>query len=328
MRLESSYGQYPPEAISFRAPEPIRTTSELEQFVTPREVILFSRADEERDPKTAGQSAEINQYLEPIKTSVNGDWEPFLQEPAGNNRFLNFYNGNYAQDMEINRKRVEQAIKVAGLEGNVVLTSLSYSRTRSIEANPDGSVAGKKGSFWGEKPEDAENPYHRVTSIPEGWRIEICDQRIHDELSRKYSGEKLKKKNIESINRHLRAGIWQAVWKEKLSFTQDNLRPIKAVVSFFPLIAEPIRFITKGDLGSHALPIDIGIEIIGYFMIYNVGLNLATVIYDKVNHSNVSQRNLTSFYEIFMPLLEVDRAARAFAYLNIKGRNLVRLATR
>lgn len=216
-------------------------------------------------------------------------------------------------------------LKVAGLGGNVVLTSFSYSRTRSIEANPDGSVAAKRRLFWGEKPEDVENPYHRVTSIPEGWRIEICDQKIRDELSEKYSGEKLQKKFVAKFNQHLRAGLWQAVWKEKLSFAQDNLRPIKAVVSFFPLMAESIRFIINGDLGSHTLPIDIAMEVIGYFMIYNVGLNIATIIYDNIYYSNVSKRNLTSFYETFMPLLEVDRAARAFCYLNLKGRNLVRL---
>ncbi len=36
-------------------------------------------------------------------------------------------------------------------------------------------------------------------------------------------------------------------------------------------------------------------------------------------------RNLTSLYERFMPLVEIDRVLRGFAFVNLKGRNLVRL---
>ncbi len=315
MRPERSFGSYRPEVIPFRAAEPIRIAGELEQFIAPWEVILFSRTNEEKSTEALHQEPRINQTDGPVRTPVNGDWEPFSQEPAGDNRFLNFYNGNYSQDMEINRKRAEQAIKVAGLEGNIILTSLSYSRTRSIEANPDGSVAGKRGLFWGEKPEDSENPYHRVTSIPEGWRVEICDQRIRDELSEKYSGEKLQQKFVAAFNQHLRSGIREAVWKEKLTTKKDeDVRWRYALDAF--IYCGLVAFEAFDGLVLSDLKIIVPKILVAYPAINIILRRLSIPL----------RATLDSPFDYFMPsFIGIDRILRGWAYLNLKGRNLARL---
>lgn len=315
MRLERSFGPHSPDAVLFKVSESARAqNNNLEQAITPREIILFSRVDKEKDTEAPDQTPEINQTTEPMETKPNGDWEPFSQRPIRVNRFFNLYDGNYAQDMEINRERVEQAIKVAGLEGDIVLTSLSYSRTRSLEANPDGSVAAKRGLLWGEKPEDAENPYHRATPIPEGWRIEICDQKIRDELSEKYSGEKLQKKFVAKFNQNLRAGIWEALWKEKLTAKKDSNSAFKLRVSLlYPAVAAGLS-----ALGGFTLR---DLYVIGFVLLaYGVNNYLSFFVDD-----GRYRRSLRSFYEYFMPPVEIDRIIRGLAFVNLKGRNLVRL---
>ncbi len=314
MRLERSFEPHSPDTPSFSNRGLIRSAAELKTFDLSTEVILFSKIDEKKDTETPDQAPEINQTNDLSRAPVNGDWEPISQEPTENNRFLNFYHGNYAQDMEINRKRVEQAIKVAGLEGNVVLTSLSYSRTRSIEANPDGSVASKRGLLWGEKPEDVENPYHRITSIPEGWRVEICDQRIMDELSEKYSAEALKKKTVESINRYLRAGMREAVRREKFTTEKDSHLGVKVISSLaFPAFVVGLSASTGLELKLADL-YGIGAVFLAYWL-FNSSMHVSG---DEI-------RSFQSVYEYFMPSVEVDRFLRGWAYLNLKGRNLVRL---
>lgn len=315
MRLERSFESHSPEVVSFRAPESIRTASELDQFVAPGEVVLFSRIDGKKGLETPDQAPEINQTVEPIKTKLNSDWEPFNAEPHHpSQNFVNLYSGLFSTQMELNRKNAERLIQVAALEGNIILTSLLMSRTRSAEVNPDGTATGKRRLFWDENPDDAENPYHRVTPIPEGWRIEICDQRIRDELSEKYSGEKLQKKFAAKFNEYLRTGIQQAVLGEKLTTRTDLYFGRKLVTSLgYPtVIAGWSAFggLTPGDLDG------IGILLLVY------GMNNALPYFD--NNERV-HRSLRSFYEYFMPEIEIDRVLRGIAFVNLKGRNLVRL---
>lgn len=242
-------------------------------------------------------------------------WEPFNSEPESAQRFINLYGGNFAQDMKLNRKNTERLIRVAALEGNIILTSLSPSRTRSIDINPDGSTTAKRRLFWDENPDDKENPYHRVTSIPEGWRVEICDQRIRDELAEKFAGEKLQKKFVAKFNQHLRAGLWQVLWKEKLT-TRKN--PYFAGKVFHSLLY-PAIFAGWSLIGGLKLPDLVGVGFV--FIAYGIH-NCLTYLDDAR-----MRRSLRSFYEYFMPVIEVDRVARARVYLNLKGRNLVRLTS-
>ena len=275
----------------------------------------------------AGEIAQIRQALakiaerpkapkektpKPEKSFNNQVWEPFNTEPAPNQRFINLYGGNFAQNMELNRKKAERLIQVAALEGIVILSSLSPSRTRSLEVNPDGTATGKRGLFWGEKPEDVENPYHRVTPIPEGWKIEICDQKIHQELAEKYSGEELQKKFVTRFNQHLRAGIWQAVWKEKLTSVKDEDIIRKYSVEGMMVGSAPIFALT----GGYDIP-DLGF-IPGYFIAHGF---ISTI--GKMRGNQL--RTLNSWWNYFTPFVEIDRVIRGFSYLNLKGRNLVRL---
>lgn len=315
MKLERSFNLQSPEAVSFRVSESKRTqNNNLEVAITPREIILFSRVDGEKDTEASDQAPEISQTAEPTETKLNSDWEPFNAEPHPSQNFVNLYSGLFSTQMELNRKNAERLIQVAALEGNIFLTSLQASRTRSLEVTPDWNVTTKRGLFWGEKPEDVENPYHRVASIPEGWRVEICDQRIRDELSEKYSGEKLQKKFVEKFNQHLRAGVWQAVWREKLTSEKDSrfVRKLRNSLLYPTIVAAWSAFdgLTLYDLGG------IGALLLAY------GMNNVLPYFKDDGRMG---RSLRSFYEYFMPPIEVDRVLRGLAFVNLKGRNLVRL---
>lgn len=249
---------------------------------------------------------------QPAKT----DWEPFNTEPTSEQRFINLYGGVYSAQMELNRIKAEGLIRVAAIEGNIVLTSLSASRTRSIEVNPDGSVTAKRRLFWGEKPvEDKENPYCKVTSIPEGWRIEICDQRILDELLEKFAGEKLQKKFVATFNQFLRAGIWQALRKEKLTSVKDKEIGLKYTVEGLIVGSAPIFALSGGY----------NIADVGFFPGFFIAHDLINIIVIVQKRGNRGRKTLNSLIDYFMPFVEIDRVLRGSAYLNLKGRNLVRL---
>lgn len=325
MRPERDFGQYPPEASLFRASELVGSSRiEAELFASQAEVVLFSGIGKE-DPKIPDRLPEANQTAEPTRTKPSGDWEPFSTNTEPDQKFINLYGGNYAEDMELNRRKVEQLISVSALQGVVVLESLSQARRRAIDINPDGSVTSKKRLFWGEKPEDKENPYHKITSIPEGWKIEICDQRIRDELSEKHSGEQLRKEFAESFNRHLREGIWEGVWNEKIKGQKDPFFRTKIITSLmFPAISTSLSAsggFTIYDLYS-ILPV-----LVGY-----AAINFSSRFQDKdlerlrqfIRTPKIG-RNLESFYEYFMPRVEIDRVLRGFAFANLKGRNLIRV---
>ncbi len=147
MRLERSLGQHSPEVSPFLIREPIRLTTEFKPFVPSAEVILFSKIDKKKDIETPDQAPEINQTDDLVPAPVNVDWEPFSKDSEPDQKFINLYGGNYYQDMELNRKRAEQLIRVSALQGVVTLQSLSTSRRRGIDINPDGSVTSKKKLF-------------------------------------------------------------------------------------------------------------------------------------------------------------------------------------
>jgi|SRR3989344_3256598 len=315
MRLERCFGQYSPEVVSFRAPETIRTASEPEQFITPWEVVLFSRVGEEKDTETPNQTPEINQDVEPIRTSVNGDWEPFNTEPSFNDRFINLYGGPFSQQMELNRKNAERLLDVAAIEGKVILADKPMNRSRSIAGvNSDGSVTGRRRLFYGERIEDEDKSQSLVKSFPEGWRVEIPGQEILEELSRKGSEKPLNKRFASRFNQQLRQALSEIIIKEKLSAEKNPYFANNLLTSLLaPTIAAG-----WSAFGEFTLLEDI--SLIGPVLLsYGIVNFLARFLNDE------RCRSLRSFYEFLMPLIEIDRVARGLLFANLKGRNLVRL---
>ena len=278
---------------------------------------------------------------DPQEPSKNG-FEPFVSpEPTENPLFVNGYNGNFAQQMELNRKGIEKVLKIAHLEGQVFLTTLSPNRQRSIEANPDGSVSAKKRLFFGEKPQEdnKDNPPHRVISVPEGWRIEINDQQFTQELTeKKLSGRQLQRAFIERFNGQLKDTLKECVWREKFSSEKDKDFKGKVFFSLLPIL---------GNITIQA-PLYTNYPFIGTFitvglilLAYGLTNLLGQYIGNKVARSTESllkeadpsfsprryprlRENFDSFWEYFMPPVEIDKVARALAFLSLKGRKLVR----
>lgn len=318
MRLERCFGQYSPEVVSFRAPEPIRISSEVEQFVTAREIVLFSRVDKKIDTETSGQAPEINQADDLARVPVNGDWEPFNTESHSSQNFINLYGGSFSQQMELNRKNAERLIQVAGIEGKVIIADLPMNRSRSIAGvNSDGSVTGRRRLFWGERIGDEEKPQSLVKPIPQGWRIQIPGQEILQDLARQESKKPLDKRFVDRFNLQLRQALGEIIIREKLTAEKKPYFVNKLISS----LLYPTIFASWSAFGGFTLR-DLGG--IGFVLLAYGMSNFLAYFEDNKRFA----RSLHSFYEHFMPPIEIDRVLRGLTFVNFTGRNLVRLAAR
>lgn len=277
----------------------------------------------------------------PQKTSRNG-FEPFVNpEPGRNHLFVNGYNGNFAQQMDLNRKGIEEVLKIAHLDGRVILASLSPLRQRSIEANPDGSVTGKRSLLFGESIEEdqKDNPFllSRVVAVPQGWKIEINDQKLTEELTgRKLSGKELQRAFIKRFNGQLKETLKECIWREKFSSEKNEYFKMKAFFSLLPILLQVTEYAPL-FINRPFYTTFLGVRTI--ILIYGF-LNLLGELYKKVVRNRLREsdpsfslerfssfrQNFDSFWEYFMPLVEIDKVARAFAYLSTigKGRTLIR----
>jgi len=245
-------------------------------------------------------------------------FEPFLNsEPQEGNLFVNNYGGNYSQRMELNRRGVERTLQIAHLDGKVFLSNFQQSKSRP-EAQGN-ELAAKRFLIFDSKTQKAEedNPYKRVTSIPEGWRIEINDQRITEELSeqQKLSGEKLQKAFIKNFNQVLNGGIFECVRREKLSSEKDRLFIFKTAKSIVYAVT-----VAVGQTPMILANSPLGVSL------YLGSMPFGFAILNFLNKQSLSSRKIDDPLEYFMPPVEIDKVARTFAYLAGKGRRLVREA--
>lgn len=257
----------------------------------------------------------------PPKPKTSG-FEPFvdandpLKPPEQNGvLFVNYYNGNYAQKMMLNRMRVEKALQIAHLDGQVFLTSLVSSRQRSAEVQGN-ELAAKRNLFFGEKikKDQEENPLSRVVSVPEGWRIEINDTKLTEELTgeKKLAGQELQKAFVKQFSLLLKKGLHECAWREKLSLEKDEdfrakLRWDIVISAISVMPSAPFLTLTIDGL-FFVLAVDLGLICLGY------GMSNAFFPNRKFDHS----------WECFMPSVEIDKVVRTFTYLSVKGRTLVK----
>lgn len=263
------------------------------------------------------------------KTSKKG-FEPFVDpESIDDPLFINGYNGNFAQQMELNRKGVERVLKIAHLDGKVVLTQFIPSNKRTIEANSDGSVTAKRSLFLGQKVEEAEHdPLYRVLSIPQGWKIEINDKRITEKLMEKETNaKKRQKKFIGKFNGTLRKALFNAVGREKLSSVKDTFYRSKLSWSLLYVGVQSVLmsiFIPMGVSKYYATLLNLCL-LFGSFGMTNALSRVAMKNNDKVVIP-LPRKNIDSVLEFFMPFVEIDKVARVWTFLSLKGRKLAREA--
>jgi len=320
MNLERSFGQHSPDipdAHSFLVREPIGTTIESKPFAVPRETVLFSRTDEENGTEALHQETGTNQTDGSVRTSVNDDWEPFNLEPHPSKNFVNLYGGSFSQQMKLNRRNAERLLKVAAIEGKVILADRPMDRSRSIAGvNSDGSVTRRRKLFWGEKIQDEDKSQSLVIPIPEGWRIEIPGQEILEELSKKESKKPLDKRFASRFNQQLRQALSEIIIREKL--TEEKYKIIeRAINTLLPTGVLTFVSIVGNTPAWYEWLI---YQPIGYSI-----LNLLGRVEVLIEQDAQYRRSLQSIYEYFLPEVEIDRVLRGLAFVNLKGRNLVRL---
>src|SRR3989344_3669790 len=263
--------------------------------------------------------------------------EPFVNPPEYDreNLFVNNYAGAYSQRIELNRDKVERALQTAHLEGKVFLSTLSPSRSRS-EAQGN-ELAAKRFVIFEKKTQKAEeeNPYKRVVSTPEGWNIQINDQRMVEELSeRRLSLVEHQKVFIREFNSFVKSGIRESVWREKCSSEKDpyfrdkfmwsvlhgGVLPLPNIIinpSFTPVVLGVI-FATYGLMNIF--------NELNYRKIRSIEEILKVVNSSFIPPSFSRHRNIDHPLEYFMPYVEIDKVARTYSYLAGKGRRLVREA--
>lgn len=274
-------------------------------------------------------SVKQKEKLQPYETGKNG-FEPFVNpQPTENPLFVNGYTGNFETQMELDRKAMERLLGIAHPDGKVVLVSMPFSRTRSVDANPDGTVTGKGELKIGEKiNDDKENPLKRVISIPEGWRIEINDRKIIEHLDeKKLTGEKLQKTFIKKFNKLLNQSLFECIWKEKLTTIKDEHFRRKIFISVLnPVIALSIWAPRLFQLDLSAIAV-----FTSTYLAVNLFINLLSLYHKRLTvpldtNSSAYVRKLDARWEHLMPEVEVDKVARSWMFLSLKGKKLVREA--
>lgn len=274
-------------------------------------------------PFIEGEKEEQKRPQQHLKDRTSS-FEPFVNpEPKENQLFVNSYNGNFAQQMDLNREGIEKVLKTAHLDGQVFLTSLSPNRQRSIEANPDGSVTKKRSPLFGESigEDQKENPYYRVVSIPQGWRVEINDTRIREELEeKKLAGKKLQTEFTRHFDAQLKQGTWECIWREKLTSIKDRHLKSKLKLTLGgPLMASMISLaistlVFKMNF-NEVITASVG-SVETLYILYNVTSQSTSGELRKIDH----------LWEFLMPQVEIDKVLRSAAFLTYKGRTLVKKA--
>ena len=293
-------------------------------------VVPIESNHSEEEPEREAQIQEIRFGLQQENNNEEGEseekgspqksdgFEPFVsQEPQEEHSFVNLYGGAYSQRMELNRGAVERALKIAHLDGKVFLTTLTPSRDRSTEAQSNELVA-KRFLFFGEKTqkEEEDNPLYRVVSVPEGWRIEVNDQRITEELTEKrLDGKELQKAFVGKFNGLVKEGLFECIRREKLSSEKDK--------DFIPKLLNSMAYLSIPHLERFLFSFS-PIYLIPNYVIILMFLAQGNARARLTNQGWVFRKHIDSSWEYFMPPVELDKVARAFAYTVGKGRTLVR----
>lgn len=225
-------------------------------------------------------------------------YEPFTREIVRGHKFVNFYSGEFSAQMELNRQAVERLLAISAIDGIVVFTGLT-SRDQQPAANA----------------ESTEALLYTTEPTPNGWRIEIDDTRISENSGE--DDQRLKMLRFgDSFNLLLRRSLREIIIRDKLSGVKDINSRKKAFSSLSIFVMQSVITQLNGTQW-YDIP-----EVIAATSASYGAANLLS----RYRANRLARNSLTSKYEYFMPLFEIDRAARGLTYLNIHGRKLVRLA--
>lgn len=266
----------------------------------------------ERYNSLANYLAESADQKEPTKPNR---WEPVLSEPTSTQNFVMIYGGPYSQKMEIDRVTAERFVDVAAINGRVYITDLAVNRGRvTAGINSDGSVSAGRASFGSLKLpvfREEEEGFHRVTEVPDGWKLEIAGVKILEDLAEKRSKKPIDERFIQRFNAELRDGLRELIFRDKFRLGERSGKWKAFLTAGAPVWMGWDEFID----GAQVRDIEIIPWTLGLYGIWN--------FVDRMSGNPL--RSFKSPYEAIMPPLEFDRFARAILFTKQKGRNLVRI---
>ncbi|MBI1982284.1 MAG: hypothetical protein HYY87_02335 [Candidatus Levybacteria bacterium] len=153
-------------------------------------------------------------------------WEPVL-EGAPSKRFACSYDGHFAQQLELNRPVIERFLKIASLDGRLLLNGHRSSQLQSApDINPDGSTANKRGLQWSKKStlETRENNRLLLVKPDEhGWIVSVSGNVITDRLMQRLdaTSRSIAPQFAAKFNACLKNGLKEALLRDKLTFVKD-----------------------------------------------------------------------------------------------------------
>lgn len=267
----------------------------------------------------------LNEMLRPQQKERKNTFEPFTEpDDNPNNLFVNGYGGNFAQNMELDRKGIEAVLKIAHLNGRVFLFAMPKSRDRSLNGvNEDGSADATETVLFDENQEDLEdekNPLFRTVPVPEGWKIEINDEMMLEKLQEeRLTGKKLQAKFVQGFNGIFTAAVFECIRREKLTGVKDEFFGEKRKSSLFCIGYQSV--VTAAFAINSSDPLRVSIIGGSLYLLTNLGGNILT---SRNKRSFYEARQIDHLWEYLMPPLEIDKVARAFAFLSFPGKKLVR----
>lgn len=254
-------------------------------------------------------------------------WVPFLDNPQPEDNFVVLYGGPFASLLQYNSENAERLLKVAGFDGRVVVSDLDpnfvpSTTTITPDLNADGSIARRKPSpadLFKKPGYSQEGKFSRIQTTPEGVRIEIAGGRILESLReldrRQHNNRRIDERFLKIFNTELRKSMTKALWEEKISVHnfRDALNHLETIVG------SSIPFAALGD-GADVSDVRSLFWPLGLWTFVNLsGYTMGRFVGKKMG------RTIESPAEIMFPPDDVDRFTRGMAFLEIKGRNLVRL---
>ena len=247
-----------------------------------------------------------------------GPWEAFLAEQNPQNKVQINYEGPFAQRLEINRANAERFAGIGAIDNQIVIKDLPNSRARQIDSiNADGSTTQKRSVFFGQKLQSEGAARSLVTPAPGAYIVAINGERILQEEQEKDSKKPLDVRFAKKFNEELGASLISVLRKEKLSI-QTVYDKARLHITVIPLMFEAVDFVDGVQVWDLS-----GVVVTG--MVYATMNTLSELLVRRGSSPEHMGRKHNSSYQLFMPPVEIDRFARGIAFLNIKGRNLVRV---
>lgn len=281
---------------------------------------------------------------------IKPGWEPFL-ESKPSERFVCNYGGPFSSQMELNRRSIDRFLKIAALDGRVLIQENKASPDQVIpDINPDGSTVAKGSLRWGQQLqtfEERKHQYSRVQIDRDSYTIFINGNLLREDLTSNngLGVRDARKQFIQRFNNHLRGGLEEALVRDKCTWAGDPYwmgRLLTTFTLFYWDLLHPLVYGWESGKTTSFM-FDMGLLIVANVIAKDKHDELCKLSKNQSLHSflyknidiilrfaNLRRRSAKNIgIESFMPPFEIDRLIGGIGYLELQRimrRPLVRLA--